>query len=436
MAIGGIGSNYGINSNYYNYQSSINNLKFQMAMNRYDSTNRVQSVNGIKGFGSSMKDSLNFVKKYDSQMTDLLESANALKNSNNAGVMNKLTVGSSDSAVVSASQNSYRLNREQSFDVNVQQLAAAQQNKSTGVGTRDLASGEMNLTITGADGRTVDFSLGNTKRDGTTMTNEEQLKNMAEKINLHGMGVKASVETKDGVSSLKLTSQKTGAANGFEVSGASASAMGLDTASVQAQDAIYTVSEDGGPAETRTSATNQAELGNGRITATFKKTGSANVRVGVDDGDVIAATQDLVDKYNKVVKTLGSNSDRGSGVINQLSQMMIPPTSERSLNKIGITRNEDGTMNLDKEKLAESLKKDPKLTKDVLGGSSGLAGGAYQDAVAGMNRSSTSLMNYDMEMNQASSMSNPVNFLNMYSKMGSVNLMNLYATGLFFNMSV
>lgn len=437
MAVGGIGNYYGVSRGYYDYQSSVNNLKLQQALTRYNNTSAVPPVNKVNNkFASSMSDSLNFVNKYNSQMSELMNAANALRESNSASLMNQLSVNTSNDEIISASSNRYRLNREQSLDVNVQQLAAAQENVSEGLASRQSASGEMNLTIEMAGGGTYDFSLGNTKPNGAAMTNEEQLTNMAQKINLQKMGVTASVETKDGVSTLKLTSDKTGEDAGFQVSGSSAADLGLDEASVEAQDAIYTVSEDGRAAQTMRSSTNNIELADGKVAATLNKTGKANVNIGINNEEVVSATEDLINKYNKVVNTLHSNSDRGSGVINQLSRMVMAPASEQSLSKIGITKNDDGTLNLDKDKLTKSLKEDPDVAKEVLGGSSGLANGAFQDAVSGMNQRSSNLMNYDMEIAQNNSMNSSVNFLNMYSKMGSVNLMNLYATGLFYTMTV
>lgn len=430
MGVNGIG-NYGISNRYYNYQANVNQLRLQQALQSH-SSNKVEPVTKVPD--PVVSDSVDFLKSYNKDMTDLLSSANALKNSTSSGVMNQLTANSSDKDTVTAKAN-YTLKQAETYDISVEQLAAAQKNVSTAVNGSELAGSDMNLSIiTSSANETISVSKLNA--DGSQKTNTQQLKDMAQAINQKDLGVSASVVTKDGKSTLEIASLKTGESSTFLVSGESAQSSGLDQAVQKAQDARYTVRKDDGVAQAYTAASNNINLDYGKISATLKKTGDASINVDVDDKKVVAAVDALVKDYNKALKTLNDNAYRGTGVTGQLRNMLISPTSTRSMEMIGITTNKDGTLSVDSEKLTTSLKDDPELTKEILGGSNSLAAGTFQDAQSGLSRTSFSLVNNDFKKYEQDSINDPTNFMNLYARNGSRNLMNYYATGMLFSMTV
>ena len=115
----------------------------------------------------------------------------------------------------------------------------------------------------------------------------------------------------------------------------------------------------------------------------------------------------------------------------------MAPASEKSMELIGITVNKDGTLKLDESKLKESLNKDPSLTKDILGGSFGVAQGAFNDAVKGMGANSLSLISNDISSLQGyGSINDPLGNMSFFANSGSWGRNNYSALGLMFDMLV
>lgn len=433
MAIGGIGStnyyNSGINSSFLNYQSSLNDIKLQNALKKVGASSGSSSNSKTSTVSSGTTD---YIKKYNSAMSDLLKSSNTLKESNSAGALNQLSVSSSDNEILSAKGN-YKSTNAQQFEISVSQLASAQQNVSQQFNSTDKATGDINMSIATNLGN-IDVNVSAQKTDGTQKNMKEMLQDTANNINLQNSGLTASVVTKDGKSSLQITSKKTGEDGAFVVSGDFANTSGLDTASKAAQNAKYSVtgSKDGITQEYSTS-TNDFSLENGKITGTLKKVGDATVNVGVDNKKVVSAVEELVKSYNSAVSLLNSNAARGTGSANQLRSMLASPASAKKMELIGITKNKDGTLSLDKDKLNEMFEKDPDLTKDIIGGQFGIAQGAYAKAQSGITKSSESLINNDLKVARQSKSNDSINFLNKFSSSGAYNTMNYYSLGMMFN---
>ena len=97
MAINGINS-YGMG--YYNYQSSISNIRLAQALSK--NTRYMQSNASLNApVTGSLKSSMTFMKQYNSSMSDLMSTANSLKNANSA---TSLSVTSSDEKVATATK--------------------------------------------------------------------------------------------------------------------------------------------------------------------------------------------------------------------------------------------------------------------------------------------------------------------------------------------
>ena len=426
--------NYNNFSNsYFNSTNALNQLKLQQALDKLDKKTSSSSSNTATSSLSS--NASTFLRNYDSAMSDLMSAANSLRDVNSSGVSNSLTVNSSDSDVLTASKN-YTLRKPESFDVSVQQLAAAQQNVSTAVTSNAKATEDANFSIVTNKG-TANINVSSVNEYGVQKTNRQLLNDVAKEINRQSVGVKASVETtKDGKSVLKLTSKETGTDNSFIVNGEFAKNNGLSEATTAAQNAQYSVTDSNGFTEEFTSSSNNVSLDYGKASMTLKSVGDATVSVGVDNKNIADAVENLVDKFNKALSVVSSNADRGSGVKNQLSQMLSGPAPEKSLKLIGFTKNADGSLSLNKDTLLEKLDEDPELIKDIISGNHGLAQGAYRSAESGMSRSANSLISKDLKQMQQETSMDTLSLMSRFANSGAYNLSNYYTAGLLMNMLV
>lgn len=423
---------FGTGNNYYNYQSTINQVKLTQALQknqRLSGSTAVDAVPSVKDVLSS--DTSSFLKDYNSTMTDLLSSANKLRDINSTGVMNELSVSSSDTSVLTAEQ-SYKMSSAAEYEIDVKQMAVAQSNVSQAVDSKALASSDINLDIvTSAGKQSILVSAQNA--DGAFKTNKELLTDAAKEINKNSKDVTASVVEKDGKVSLNVTSKKTGTDNSFLLNGDFAQSSGLDKASKQAQNAEYSVKDSDGKTTEHSSASNNVSLDYGAINAQLKKEGKANISVNVNDEKIVSAMEDLVASYNDAVRLLGNNADRGTGVMRQLEKMVSAPTSEKSMELIGVEMDKYGMLSLDKTKLQKSLKENPEFTKKIIGGTSGIAQGAFKDAQSALSTSSSSLVNNDIKQLKNEQMNDPINFISRYSRSGVFNAMNYNTIGMLFD---
>ena len=428
MAIGGIGSSL---NNMYGITNSYNDYRLQSALAKHG-LSKTGSTSGGTSTGSSVgSGSVDFLKQYNTAMSDLLSSANSLMATNSSGVMGNLSVTSSDTDIADASIN-YRPREAKTFTVDVQQLAQAQQNNSNAIQGGQLASQNMDLKIESAQGRSINVNVSATYDDGTAKTNRQMLKEAASQINSANGNMRAKVIEEDGKVSLQISGKETGQHNSFTVSGDLGPAQGLDQVAVNAQNAEYTVTENG-RTTSHASDTNSIGLDLGRIGVQLKDTGSVQISTAPDDKKIISAVEDLVKSYNSAIELLSANSGRGSGVERQLRNMLMGIAPERSLDLIGITTNKDGTLKVNTETLAEQLKKDPTLTRDIISGSNGMAARAYGKASGGLEANSVSLINNDLKSAEIDNMTNEYNFMNMFARSGAYNLNNYYALGLMVN---
>lgn len=426
MAINGINS-YGMG--YYNYQSSINNIRLAQALskNQRYAQSSISAVSPVKG---PLKDSMNFMKTYNSSMSNLMNAANALKGSNRTSISNDLAVTSSDESVATATKKlNVRDAKELTLDVT--QLAQAQTNVSTGVKAADTAAGDMNFSV-GNGTKSVNVNVSAVNEDGSSKTNAEMLREAADQINKGDANVQATVVQKDGMATLELTGKYTGAYNGFQVSGELGAASGLDTVKTEAADSIYSVTMNGKTTKYE-SYSNEISVDNTRIGITLKGVGKTTIRADVDADKTASAVGNLVDAYNSSLKLLNDNYDRGTGVERQLRNLVMGLGPEKSLEKLGITVNKDATLKFDKEVLKKNMKENPSLTKDLISGVGGIANRAYNKAANGLAVKSDTLINNDIESAQAEAMNSPYNAFNMYSRNGVHALNNYYALGMMMN---
>lgn len=430
MAVNGMNSYMG----YYNYQASINNFRLTQALSKNErfmqAVTPVSRVSSNSYRNTSLTSSMAFVKNYSSSMSDLMNSANALKSSNQSSVMNDLTVSSSNAEVAAASEK-LPVRFKQSVDFDVQQLASAQVNVSEGVKASAKADSDMNFTV-GNAASSVNVQVSALNSNGTAKTNADMLKEAASQINKQSSNVKASVVQKDGVASLQLEGRYTGAANTFSVSGTLGAAKGADTVKTEAANSKYSMTT-GGVTTQHESYSNNVSLDSTRIGVELKGVGKATVKADVDSEKVAGAVEDLVKSYNSSLKLLNDNYDRGTGVDKQLRNLVMGLGSEQSLKQLGITVNKDATLNFDKSEFNKNMKENPSLTKSIISGPGGIADRAFNKGASGMNIRSSSLIDGDLTNAQTESITNPYNAFGSFSKSSAYAMNNYSAVGMMLN---
>ncbi len=423
MAISGINS-YGLNS-LYGYQSTINSLRLSQALYRNPKLNQTSSSSSVSSV-TSQKAAKNanvaFVKEYSSSMTDLMNAANELRNSNKSGAMSDLAVTSSNEKVATAS-GKLLLKNDKDFELDVTQIAQAQMNVSEGVKASAYAQSGMNFTV-GDDKNSVNVQVSAVKANGGSKTNAQMLREAADQINKSKANVTASVIEKDGVASLQIESKETGTSNAFEVSGEMGAAAGAENVKTEYESESNTVS-----------------VGYVGVSAQLKGTGQTTLKADVDTGKAADALGKLVDAYNSSLKFLNNNFDRGTGIGRQMQSLLNGLGSEQSLKQMGITVNKDATLSFSKSTFEKNMAKDPSLTRDLVSGTGGIAERMFNKARSGLNMSSNSLTNgYTSSVYSSSgasssknSATNPYAVLGMYSRSGAYNMSNYNAVGMMMN---
>lgn len=443
MSISGVSGGYG-----YGYSSTINNLLSLSSLKTTSSYSAIQAANKVSSTSSNTSaysSVTSFLKEYQSELTGLEAAASKLQLSSSSNVFSKLEAGSTDESVATASKASWYLQAETDINLEVHATAQAQKNVSAANNAVDLADEDMEFEINGPKG-TQKVSISSTNANGTKKTYNQMYQEAAKAINADSSaGVRATVEKKDGKVSLALTGKATGEANGFTITGKTGAAAGLESVVNNAQDALYTVTEDG-QSQTFSSASNKITVNYGRIEVELKQEGNTNIYAGVDADKITDAVQDLVDSYNAVSNLLEANSGRGAGTAAHLSSFQRGMAHEKTLAAVGISFNKAGDMVLDKDKLLEALQKDYEGTKEILGGQFGMAENAAQKADRALSDSVQRIVSNDLGGNTSSSNSgnstsssnkgisgNQYTYFANFAASGAYNLMNYYAVGMLLN---
>lgn len=254
------------------------------------------------------------------------------------------------------------------YTVAVSQIAQAQQIQSDRLSdaAAAVAPGAFRFAVTVA-GKTTQVDVTTAAGD----TNATVLGKVAAAITRSGAGVKAEVVAGDapGTSRLQLTSGATGTAATVgigDTNGALAHQLGLRTDTVasasgggisrQAQNAVYRL--DGGPAVT--SQSNEVAVDQGKVAITLTGTtgADAGVSVGVDPNAVGKALGDFVSTFNDVQ---GYVTSVGSRLPNRvaLSLQGFVAAHASQLDAVGVSRQADGTLQLDNVKLNAALTANP-----------------------------------------------------------------------------
>jgi len=271
-----------------------------------------------------------------------------------------------------------------SYNLTVDHLATAQK-RASGSYASGSPVGAGTLTISVGD-KSVDIDV----------SDADSISAIATAINnaSDNPGVQATVVNGTGGAQLLLTSTKTGVANGFSVSASGGSSSGLaslasalDTAGAnEATDASLSI--DGIAVTSASNAVSGALEG---VTLNLTDTGTTTLTVAQDTGAVEDAISAFVDAYNSYASTVGTLSSYdvdtqaagvllGDTTLTSLQRQIAGVLSGRapgnpigSLAALGITRDADGKLELDKGKLDGLLKTNPAAVQDLFAGDDGYA---------------------------------------------------------------
>jgi len=293
-----------------------------------------------------------------------------------------------------------------SYGIEVTQLAAAQKSFTQEyLGGTTFAPGSLSFTVAGAPAASIDLN----EVGKTSYTLDE----VRDKINAAKIGVTATViNTSSGGQRMVLTSDKSGAANGFSLTSgltASGGQANLDGANFDtttpglaratAQDG--TIKIDGIEVSSTTNVfTNVAGLS---ITASKVSTPgvSTSLKVETDNDKVVTAVKALVDAFNGIASTIKSNSAYNSStktaqplngdfaartISSGLSTALNTVPAElssatyKTLSELGVSITQTGQLTLDETKLRQALSKSPSDALTTLQA----YGKAFSDSAVGM----------------------------------------------------
>lgn len=264
------------------------------------------------------------------------------------------------------------------WEVEVEQLARAQRDKSTAFDSPDaeVKAGTLSIEVWGEDA--VDITI----EDGMTLTDVRDL------IQESGAKVNASIIQVDSGTYLSVTSQKTGHdggagmvitesgsgngnGNGNNGNSNNPQSLGFST-EIAAQNAIVHVD---GEQVTHTDNSVDGVLEGMTLELEGESTEPFMVTVGEDSSAVAEKVEDLIKSYNSLYSAANSlkNEDHrfGTTAANSLRKAMTDAVSGSSfpnLSSIGISTSKDtGGLILDKTKFEEAMSKDPSGVVELFG---------------------------------------------------------------------
>ena len=413
-----------VSNNLYKKQNYVNDLYNKT--NSYSSN--LNSTNNVSNFNETYSKKLSELKQYTSdskdfhsdfveKFSDLKKTSNSLKANGSGSVFQANTYGSNDTSVVSISKTGSSDTND--YKVEVNQLATGKS-----ISTDELASSGNELVEYGSISinngqKSYSFDVNN----NDALNNKDAINKIAEKVNKAGIGVKATLEEKDGKSSLKLESTTTGENSKLSVAFENNLSKELNVKSTQeGKNAKYKVND----AE-YSSESNSINLSNA-VKATLNNVGKAEVSSNnIDSKKIVDAVKTFADDYNKVVNFLSDNSSKSTELENLADSFGLNKYSSSSLEDIGVTVGSNGKLSVNEKNLKFAIGKDYKHVKDVLGDSSGTANQTYTKVQDAMNNSKNLYPSFQFTSSD-SSIHSYNNINNIYGQYNS-----MYSSGVFLN---
>lgn len=304
-----------------------------------------------------------------SAVTDSLQSLTDVE-----GPLSSVTATSSNSAVLTATAAAGTASGSHTVIVNSLATTGAWYSAEETSSSATLNSGSFSITVSGTP---TSFTIG---------PGDNTLTELASSINSAGIGVAASVVSDANGARLSLVAQNSGSAADFTVSNSPSLSF---TQSVQGADASITV--DGVPV---TSASNTVSGAISGVTLNLETASSSPVTVstGADPSSIESSVSSFVSAYNTLITDLNkqftySTSTSSEGVLASDSvarslqndvlgaaNLTVGTGAMNTLQSLGITTNQDGTLSLDTSTLDSALSSNPQAVADFFQGANGTAG--------------------------------------------------------------
>ncbi|UQX87945.1 flagellar filament capping protein FliD [Jatrophihabitans telluris] len=237
----------------------------------------------------------------------------------------------------------------------------------------------------------LDLTIGSTTTHLALAGNS--LSDVASAINSAGLGVRAAVVNTTNGTILQMTSTSTGAANGFSLSGTSATQQNI----VAAQDATIAVGDPAAGGYSVSSSTNTFTDAIPGVTFTVSKVVTdANIGVSTDSSSISSAVQGLVSAANDALSIVSQATARGAilagdSSVTQLTQKILGVVSagvsggSYATSGIGITAT--GTVTFDSAAFSTAYAKNPsgvqKMVQTSFSGAMSTVGAAATDSGTG-----------------------------------------------------
>lgn len=259
-----------------------------------------------------------------------------------------------------------------------------------------LAVSQENLGLFLPDGRvalppdTYSFDLGINDMNyefqfavGESETNRDVQERLVRLINNSGIGIKADIAEADGRTALRLTSDSTGLSQGrnqlFTISDGKTSKragtvdyFGLDYTSREASNARFSIN-----GEERSSSSNHFTIGRQfeiQLNSTTEEGESVQIGLKTDVESLADNVSHLVGGYNDFMKAASSYIEtqaKSKQLVNEMKGLVGVYSS--SLESVGLTLSEDGTLNLNRDMLRQAALQSDDIT-DTFGSLKNLSG--------------------------------------------------------------
>ncbi|MDE2371899.1 MAG: flagellar filament capping protein FliD [Burkholderiales bacterium] len=355
-----------------------------------------QPLTQLQSQAATLQTKLSDFGQVSSLMSTLQSAATAL---GNPALWKQTSAVSSNSNAVSASGGNGT--NPGNYAVTVQQLANTQtvaSGTTYASASALVGSGSLTLQLGSWNGTNTAFSA----KSGTSATTinigaTDTVQSVADKINAAGMGVTATLITDATGVRMALSSQSSGAANGFRVDAADSDGNNTDSAGLSAL-AYDPASGANGMALTQSAADAKATINGIAVQSASNSLGTVvngltltlsqvtatpvNVAVTQDTSGVTNAVQALVSAYNGIANYLGASTAYnastqvagdllGNSTANNLQQMLRNTLSAstgassvfKTLTDVGLQFQRDGTIKLDSATLASAEQNLPELQK-------------------------------------------------------------------------
>jgi flagellar capping protein FliD len=254
------------------------------------------------------------------------------------------TAETSQSGILTATvANNATVSNVTRTDVNVTQLASAQQNQGAALNASENSFGDrFSISITNASGTSQTFNVAIAEGN----TNQDAMQAMANQINASSIGVRATLveDEESGTVRLQLDGQRTGEREGrFTVEDNSAAA--LSNVARESASAQFTVNN-----VQRSSESNQNVTLFQGVTADLQQTGQTQITYGRDMNSAVSSVQRFLDAFNNL-RGAAANSPALSRQLNTLAS-----THSRALSFSEIGTNSEGRLTItDADRLQESI---------------------------------------------------------------------------------